>query len=644
MLAPALALAICVAYVASLWWLLRRESAAAIAGVVALCGVALVVRIWYTNDFPAGLIEDEPKMLRCAGEALKGGRIYDGECVGMPMLFLTLFEAQLVPILGPTRWAVRSFSLIAGVLSVAAAFAVGRGLMLAVLPSLGISALVACLPWSIFYGRIMLGGELVFHQLLLLAALVRFVWASGSWPDILVGGIGLCGLLHDYFCGRAMVPMTLVAAVLARGRYRIFCLAVLVIALIGWLPYVRGNAPSAAVGFSAQQARPGASQDLLGAFWTSTYSTVRALIAPAAGRDSWFTIRSAGIHPLWLLALAVLGSLTGVRRSLFLWAAFLGGLAPSILSEGQFPSAHRMLMAFPVIAIAVGCALDLVPTRVLRAVATVIVVGVASGWGVWFYFSPAFWPVESRWVFSGERTDLVEALPAPPHPRLIVMKQIGYYMGPHTLVDQTAEVFSVDNWVPADDAAAIYAFDPFVAALRPFYEQLVGPDRVRAFDRGFTVSFEARQWSWIKQHGWGYEARCGTAAQHTVVPVLYHELLGFATLRCSEPVTHTWRGRWKAAATRLRIYFNGEGMVETPRGIVGQRSGEQASIDFPVQPDDELRVTLVRSPPDTTALIRLVEVARAGERVPVWESVDPIIDGSDGGVVTAARSVAPDDR
>ena len=559
MLAPVLALAISAAYVASLWWLLRRESAAAMVGVVALTGVALATRIWYTTDFPAGMIEDEPKMLRCAEEALQSGRIYQGECVGMPVLFWTLFQAQLVPLIGPTRWAVRSFSLITGVLAVPAAYAVGRGLLLAVVPSLGISALVACLPWAVFYSRIALGGELIFHELLLLAALVRFVWATGAWPDILVGAIGLCGLLHDYFCGRAMVPMTLVAAVLARGRYRIFCVAVLLLALLGWLPYVMSNAPSARVGFSDMQLRPGLEAGPLAALKTSATATFRGLVAPAAGRDSWFTVRCASIHPTWLLAVAALGSLTGVRRGLFLWAAFLGGLAPSILSEGQWPSAHRMLMAFPVIAIAVGCALNLTPTRAGRALATLIVAGLACGWGVRFYFSPAFWPVESVNVFNADRTDVVESLPRPPHPHFIVMHHLGYYFGPLAVFDKNYEDHTADNWVPKDGVPSIYVFDPQGAPLRPFYEQLVGAGRVRPFGRAFTVSFEARQWSWIRRHGWTYAARCGTQVRQAVVPAFYFEALGFAKLECSEPITHTWRGRWQGAPSLGASVCSGSG-------------------------------------------------------------------------------------
>src|SRR5579862_1501977 len=74
-----LALSVLLAYAVSLWWLLRTESAAAIAALIVLTAVGLCVRIWYTNHFPSGLIEDEPKMLRCAMEAAARGQIANWE-------------------------------------------------------------------------------------------------------------------------------------------------------------------------------------------------------------------------------------------------------------------------------------------------------------------------------------------------------------------------------------------------------------------------------------------------------------------------------------------------------------------------------------------------------------------------------------
>jgi len=240
------------------------------------------------------------------------------------------------------------------------------------------------------------------------------------------------------------------------------------------------------------------------------------------------------------------------------------------------------------------------------------------------------------------------------------MKQMGHYCAAHALSDQEFEGLSVDSWGPADGAGAIYAFDWLAGPLRPFYEQLVGSDRVHAFGRAFTVSLEEGQWSWIKKHGWAYEAHCGTAVQRAVVPVLYHQLFGFAQLpcgsnaraaeqtchfqnffgfaqqQCNVPITHVWRGRWKGPAAHLRLYFSGEATVETTRGLSITRRGGEVSLDFSVDPDDVLRVTLMTPPMESPPAAWVMEITGMTERVPVWELVEPIVDGDDGDAVAGA--------
>lgn len=625
MLAPALGIGICLTYVTALWWLLRREPAVAFVGIAALCSVALATRVWYTTDFPDGLIEDEPKFLRCAGEALQGGNIFGESCIGIPLLLGSVFEAQLVPLVGPNRWAIRSYSMITSVLAVAAAFAVGRTLGLHVAPSLVISAAVAAFPWSIFFGRISLGGELVFHQLLLLAALIRLVWATGGWVEVAFGSVALCALLYDYFVGRVMVGVTLIAVGMARGRYRRLCLAILAFAFLGWLPHLLGPHQYASIGFTGRGTGAALAVKPLAALRANALATLTALVRPL-GRDDWFTIRSAAMHPPWFLALALLGSFTGVRRGLFLWAGFLGALAPSILSDGMFPSTHRMLMAYPFIAIAAACAVDLLPWRWLRVPVALLVVAVSAIQGMLLYFSPQFWPAESRDMFDSERTAVVDSLPLPPHPHIILMKHLRYQFGPRMLFDKNYELHTVENWFPPKGVATVYAFDRLAGPLRPFYEHLVGLDRVHAFGRAFSVTMEANDWSWLREHGWSYEARCGNDVRRTQVPVLYHELLGFETMQCNDPITHRWQGRWLGPTQDLRLFFNGAAEITTTHGVALQRQGFEANLDFVAQPNDDIRITVVTEPPEPTVLAIVTEVTPMGEKVPLWEHVSPIAD------------------
>jgi len=85
-LAASLTAAILLGYAASLWYLLRRESATVLVSLLAVCGLSLCLRLAYTTDYPAGLNEDEPKILMCATQMLRGGTLaYEG-CTGLPVL------------------------------------------------------------------------------------------------------------------------------------------------------------------------------------------------------------------------------------------------------------------------------------------------------------------------------------------------------------------------------------------------------------------------------------------------------------------------------------------------------------------------------------------------------------------------------
>jgi hypothetical protein len=299
--------------------------------------------------------------------------------------------------------------MVTSILATPAAFALARSVGWRILPSLASGAFVAVLPWALFYSRVFDGGELVFHQILLLAALARLILRRGAWAELGIGAFALTLLLYDYFCGRAMAPMPLVAAVLARGwRARVFCVAIVVIAFAAFWPHQRLAAHS--WGLSGEGIHPGFATAPLETLIRKGSEAVMALVYPVA-RDEWRTIRSAGMHPPLALALAVVGSVAaGWRVALFLWAAYIGGAMPAVISWGEAPSTHRMLMAFAPISIAAGGAFNLIRWAWLRRVAVVACVAVVAVQSVRLFFSPAFWPVESAGTFDANRTALVEAL------------------------------------------------------------------------------------------------------------------------------------------------------------------------------------------------------------------------------------------
>lgn len=621
MLAAAIGVLIICGYVLALWWLLRREAAWTFAALAALCGVSLSLRVVLTGNYPTGLNTDEPKNLSCSIPALEAGRLFGESCNGPPYLLSTVFAAQLVPYVGDNPWAMRTYALVTGVLATPAAFGVARAIGLTVGPSLAAAGLVAVLPWSIFYGRITLGGELIFHELLLLAALARLVWMEGGWADSLLGGFGLSLLLWDYYAGRAMLGMPLVAAVLARGWRRAWCLVVIPIALIGWYPFLATGPQYVHVGFSLAGVRP----DIIAAPWDTlvvrTQSALSTFVWPVA-EDGLFTVRAAAMHPVFLLVLAGIGTLTGVRRGLFLLAGFMGGILPGIVSDSIGISAHRIMMGYVFIALAAACALNVLPWRWLRAAAVTTVLLTAGVWGVGFYFSPRFWGPGSRLQFDAERTALFEAVAADPPARLIAMRDIGDYV-PRSEPGRTVEQLTVDDWLPPNRENVTYLFTWQGSLLRPQYEWVL-PGRVRAVGTSsFLASFEAADWSWLHRYGWAYEARCGDATHVAQVPFLYSVSMRVEGLICATEVTHMWRGHWHGPETDMILKFSGRAQIEA-RGVFAHDEGGERQLRFHMPADTDVTVTVVQPEPVPWVSAVLLEESPGGQRVPAWEHFTPL--------------------
>jgi hypothetical protein len=629
-LAAALGLAIVAGYALALWWLLRREGPWTFTALTALCGLALALRLVLTTDYPAGLNEDEPKNLACSVQALEWGRIFEESCNGPPYLLSSVFAAQLVPYIGFNRWAMRSYSLATGVLATPATFAVARAMGLAVGPGLAAAGLVAVLPWSIFYGRISLGGELIFHEMLLLAGLTRLIWAEGGWPDSLIAALGMCLLLWDYLVGKSMMVMPLVAAVLARGWRRAWCVAVIPLALLGWYAHLRTGPQLARVGFSSSTFVPGLSADLWHTFVQRTEWALWTFIWPIA-QDGLFTMRSAAVHPVFILVLAGVGVLTGVRRGLFLLAGFVAGLLPGIVA-GLVPgivsgtaqiSTHRTLMAFPFIALAAAAALNVLPWRWLRATAVTAVLLSATVWSIAFYFSPRFWGQgDLRFTFDVERTALNEVANEDRPAHLIVMDQIGYYV-PRWDSGTVVDMLSFDNWLPQDRQAVTYLFTWQAGPLRAQYEKFL-PRRVRPVGKNsFLVRVEAADWSWLRQYGWGYEMRCGDRVHITQVPFLYAPTMGPSGPNCAQTLTHVWRARWHGPETEMSLHFTGQVSIAA-RGLYLESHGFEQYLPFRLPADTDVTVTLVLPPSNPSPAIALFEASPGGERVPDWDRFTPL--------------------
>lgn len=616
-------------YGVALWWLLRRESAWTFVALACLCGIALGTRLVLTDGYPWGLAEDEPKFLSCSVDALARGSIADESCIHIPYLLTSLYQAPLVPVIGANRWSIRSYAMITSVLAIPALFAAARAMGLRVAPSLFAGGLAAVLPWSIYYGRMILGGELIFHQALLLAGLGRLIWQRGRWPDALLGAFGLCLLLYDYWAGRAMAPLPLAAAVLATGTRRLWCVAVLGLALIGWYPHLATGPRDAHVGLSLQGAR-GAT--IAGGFHAGFEASpaeflqqrglqaLRTLYEPIA-QESIFTMRSVAMHPLPLLVVAVVGLLTGVRRGLFLLGGFVAGILPGIVSGTFAVSAHRIMMVYAFIALAAAAPLTLVPwawPRRLAAAAAFAAVGV---WSVPFYFSYAFWPPHMRWTVNSEMTALAEGIADEPPPHAIYMHQLGFYSYLASMPEQ-AESLTIDNWLPPNDTRLQYAFTWHALPLRPQYERLF-PGRVRPAGReSFLVTLEAADWSWLRAHGWTNELRCGDQHWAAIAPFLYHVNLTFRDVRCAEPLQFLWRARWDGPPATMLLRFSGAVTIEAGGPPIAREGFEQEqAFSVPTGAVVEITQTLA---PGSAAVAQLFEQTPAGPRVPDWDRFTPV--------------------
>lgn len=624
-----LAAAILAGYALALWRLLRGEGAAPLGALLALGVLAAALRLVFPRDYPTGLNEDELKFFAAFVHHLRSGDFF-GESFGVAFLPNGLFQAVLAPLFDPGsfRWPIRLYSIVTGVLAVPAAFAVLRGMRVPAAASVAGSGLFAVLPWALFFGRIELGGELTFHQLLLLAALARLIWADGGLSEVAIGGFALCLLLYDYPSGRSMIGMLPVAALLARGWRRLACLLIGVVAFAGFLPFylpaVNAGSPYAARGLT-KIAEPFVAKLTLSAHVRRATEALEVLIAPVAANDV-FTADLAGVHPVWVLALAAVGVLTGVRRGIFLCAGFAGGMAPVLLSGTPFPSLHRMQMAFAFISLAAGAAVGVLGDRPQARLVALAITVAATLQSAAFYFSPLSWSswAQTRAAQEGAaRTAMAENLPGPPYSRVIIDAAAQLAFGPRATLGDRYELLRVENWMPPDEPV-VYAFSgPAMTGLGAFYQDLFGGERVRSFGGSFLLVLPAGNRAWVREHGWAHSARCEGLVREGQVPVLYHTgALTFADIahRCQGPVLSHWRGRWVGSDAQLLFRATGKSRVVTTTG--GVVSDERSAV-FGVTTGTEIAVT-VAFPTGWTGDARLFEMLPRSRRVPPWRNVVPV--------------------
>lgn len=599
------------AYLASLTWLLRREPANVLLALALIASVGVTLRVAGTHNYPAGWHQDEAWRLAASIAANREGRVLTTDGSHLPALLSLVFRGPLAYVVGPNRWASRTYSLVLGALSSLVAFAAARALGLSVVAGLFASLLVAGLPWSIFFSRIDCGGELTFHQLLLISGLAGLVWGQGGWRPAAVAALGLTLLLYDYWAGRSMLALPLVAAVLASGRQRLWCLGVLTLAVGAYLPqflttpdamlYHAGTAP-------------------LSTFLLQLRNALYSFVAPVAATGC-LTINTMAQHPVPVLVMALLGVLSGWRRGLFLCTGFFIGLMPSVLSELVNPSTHRMLMAYPFVTLAAAASLTWVPARRWTGALALLLGAGLTAHSARLYFSEEFFPPQAARAFDADHTQMVEALPLSFNGRVVATPVLAYLLGPYQMMGGEFSRLGAAQWLPPENQRVRYLFHANFAALRPFFENLFGVERIRAFGDAFWLTLEPADWSWLRRHGWHYTLRCANVELDTHLPVLYFAPGGFEAVTCHAPAVHRWEARWNGPPAQLELHYVGHLTMTLNGNETTYGPSREERLSFRVEPGTTIAISIEADAPDILAA--LTEITPTHRHVPDWGSFTP---------------------
>lgn len=612
------------AYLLALWGLLRREPLRTRLALLVLTAAVFASRVVWYDVYPPGLHEDEPKLAVCSHQLWMGGRWRAEGCTGLPALLWVVFRAPLQEWFGPTRWALRAYSVATGTAAIPVAFALARRIGFDPWLAGAAAALLGFLPWSLFYGRVNFGGELVFHQFLLLAGIATLVFRSGSLCfGLFLAVLGQSLLLYDYFVGRLFAPFALLAAMIAKGRARLLCLLVPVLSLLAWLPYLtdrpvyvlgpRGLAPPVT--------------DLVLRLPQRLFAALQVFILPLCTEASAISLRAAAVHPPAVLALAVLGLAFLFRRQprlgLFLSGGFCLGVLPAVVTAHMGVSSHRLLMAYPFVALAAVAALQPLSEPRARKLAVFALVLTAAGQSLHFFFSPRFWYETSRLHYGWENTQLLEAVPRPAPGRVYWATGLAYWGSWRAYFDPSFQLLTMADWIPEAHGPTLYLFSAHAEFAKGFFRDWLGPDRMHEVGRAFAVRAEPADRQKFERNGWSYAAACDGEAFFSDVPAPFQPRGLVPLPRCRGETLELWRGVWRGPPSMLRA----EGADALLWIRVGQRvrAVERpglATVSLEVAPGDTVELA-ARHPP-ANVWVALVHGQPPRASLPAFAWVEPL--------------------
>ncbi len=630
---PTIALSVLsvVCYIASVAWLLYAEGRRELVGVVILTILAAVLRLAWIYDLPPGLNDDEIKTILAAASSARFPGIFSPGVEG-PILHGVLFQLPVTMATQSLFWGSRAYPLALGILSVPLAFVIGKSYAFTVRSSFVLAALVAVLPWSIFWSRLPWGGEILFYQGLLIAALARILWRDGGLRDALVGVVGLTGLLWEYTGAWSMVCMPFVAIVLAKGvRPKMYAATVLVGGLLFWSPYLL-RASSWMHYVTEKVVSPATTPS-----WSSVpyllqvLSTFRVFWAPV-GATSWLSMHSAAIHPPIVLLVALLGLLSiAPRKALFNVCGFVAGIFTASISNSGSPSTHRMICAYLFIAISSAGAFHALEKSLkgkraglvttLAALLFTITSGVTS-WRI--FLSDEFWERGEGNVFVHGETLLSEALQLSPSTPPNVVANLGLLLQARSGDPRSYKTLSYENWLPA--SAEEQAFNRPLEALIPLYREVVAPAHIRVFGgpnypKSFSVRFDEAEAKALSIFGWGLTIDCkdGTPTKFFRIPtfMMDRELSGFSNY-CKSEYEYRYSTTWVGPPTELKIM---QGQVLHVEIISPATVKKSEDLTFAVNTGDKVEIKVTTN--YSAGSVRLYVAGEPEGRMPSIKSCMP---------------------
>jgi hypothetical protein len=472
------------------------------------------------------------------------------------------------------------------------------------------------------------GGEIIFYQALLLAAVGRIVWHRGGLPEVVIGILGLSGCLWEYTGAWSMASVPFLALLVSYNwRSRINSLLIFIGALLLWLPYIFNFIswwPYVTEKFVfSSESRTGP------AFFISLRSIITGVletfVAPV-GSINWISIDSGSLHPVAVLLVAALGLLlTQFRKKVFILGGFIAGLSTSIVSAGTFvPSTHRMICSFLFVSLAGAAFFDWLWRRLaspslrryLAAPITVIFICGVSYESLAIFFSEGFLD-KSRGIFQHGETLVSESLPLPPRDgalTTLVDSGILRFINARSPDQRDYRSIDYENWLPHE--VKRYAFSGRLGGLSAFYRAALGdPGAVKEYGggdgrpRSFLATFGGEDIAKWNRFGWRLRFSCNDAENSLEirVPLLVLDQTFLNTrMGCRGARRYLFSARYLAAQGDLTLLATPDLNININRsksGVVARGAVGDVKRIFSVEQGESLEISLTTANEGAHALL-----------------------------------------